>query len=120
MEVALQAQFNKENIGNGRWYGNRGRGTFHDYGGRDFQNPNKAASQKGEGRKNMVDQIITIKVVGTITEEVERLNLTRTMPNAIVVKSFGIMLINAMTTRNIHKKMKQILLCKKMMMKTPC
>lgn len=51
MEVALEVQFNKENIGNGRWYGNRGRGTSHDYGGKDFQNPNNVASQKGEGRK---------------------------------------------------------------------
>lgn len=58
-------------------------------------------------------------MVEVIEEEVARRNLKILMSKATIVKSLGIFLINVVTIRKIHKKMKQVTLDKKMMMRTP-
>lgn len=62
---------------------------------------------------------MAIKVVEALKEEVPRRKLTREISIATIIKSLGILLINAMTTRNTHKKMKQRFLGNNMMMRTP-
>lgn len=51
-------------------------------------------------------------------EEVEGRNLIKAMSNAKHFKNLDILLINVMPTRKIHKKMKQRLQGKKVMMRT--
>lgn len=51
-------------------------------------------------------------------EEEDEINLTKVMSSVTIVKSMGILLMNDMLTRRIHKKMKQKFQGKKMMMKT--
>lgn len=70
--------------------------------------------------KIVVGLIMTIEVVETIEEKMEKIYLTREMSNDTIVKSFGTLLINAMTKRKIHKNINKRFLGKKMMTGTPC
>lgn len=59
----MQAKFNnKDKKGNGKWYGKRGRGSYHNNGDMDSQNFNKPIERKEEARRNLTKICLVLQL----------------------------------------------------------
>lgn len=119
-EITFQACFTgKDKKLKNWWFMNRGRGNNQNNGGRDSRNPNNSTFQKGENSYSRGGASSNYKADNN-RERGERKKVDKRNVSCFNCQKFGHFLVNVMPTTNIHKKLKQSLQGKRVIMRAHC